>query len=134
MPDSSSTEQELNDKIAYAKQLHATAVANMDEAEQVYKGEYATSKDQPPSETQVSAYKPSRPRAIVAKMLALLSVRAKMQNQVPPRKDTQQEEAICTKLEQFLEGYQATVTAIRANEAVMSGQRITIPKNLYELA
>ena len=34
----------------------------------------------------------------------------------------------------FLEGYQATVTAIKANEAVMSGQRITIPRNLYELA
>ncbi|HEY5913369.1 MAG TPA: Gfo/Idh/MocA family oxidoreductase [Verrucomicrobiae bacterium] len=34
----------------------------------------------------------------------------------------------------FLEGYQATVTAIKSNEAVMSGQRITIPKNLYELA
>ncbi len=34
----------------------------------------------------------------------------------------------------FLEGYQATVTAIKANEAVMTNQRVVLPKELYELA
>jgi hypothetical protein len=32
-----------------------------------------------------------------------------------------------------LEGYQATVTAIKANEAVMSGQRIVLKPEMYEL-
>ncbi len=34
----------------------------------------------------------------------------------------------------YLEGYQATVTAIKAHEAIMAGQRVVIPKELYELA
>jgi predicted dehydrogenase len=34
----------------------------------------------------------------------------------------------------YLEGYQATVTAIKANEAIMSGQRIILKPELYELA
>lgn len=34
----------------------------------------------------------------------------------------------------YLEGYQAAVTAIKANEAVMGGKRVPIPKELYELA
>jgi predicted dehydrogenase len=34
----------------------------------------------------------------------------------------------------FLEGYQATVTAIKTNEAVQTGQRIELKRELYELA
>jgi hypothetical protein len=34
----------------------------------------------------------------------------------------------------FLEGYYATVTAIKANEAIMSGTRIEIKPEWYELA
>ncbi len=34
----------------------------------------------------------------------------------------------------YLDGYRATVFAIKANEAVVKGQRVTIAKDLYELA
>ena len=34
----------------------------------------------------------------------------------------------------FLEGYQATVTAVKAHEAVMGGKKVEISKDLYELA
>jgi predicted dehydrogenase len=34
----------------------------------------------------------------------------------------------------FLEGYQATVTAVKAHEAVMGGKKVEISKELYELA
>jgi hypothetical protein len=34
----------------------------------------------------------------------------------------------------YLDGYCATVTAIKANEAVMSGSRIEIKPEWYELA
>ncbi len=97
-------EQELQAKIEFAKGLHKTATEWMKEWEQLYKGEFATPQDQ--ANPDIHAYKPARPRAIVAKMLALLSLRAKMQNQVVPKKDTQEEEAICTRLEHYLQGYQ----------------------------
>lgn len=34
----------------------------------------------------------------------------------------------------YLDGYRATVTAIKANEAIMTGQRVAIEPGLYELA
>jgi predicted dehydrogenase len=34
----------------------------------------------------------------------------------------------------YLEGYQATVTAIKANESIMTGQRIALKPDMYELA
>jgi len=33
----------------------------------------------------------------------------------------------------YLEGYQATVTAIKANEAILTGQRIVLKAEMYEL-
>jgi len=33
----------------------------------------------------------------------------------------------------FLEGYQATVTVIKANEAIAAGKRVEIKPELYEL-
>ncbi len=34
----------------------------------------------------------------------------------------------------YLEGYQSAVMALKANEAILSGQRVVIPKELYDLA
>jgi len=34
----------------------------------------------------------------------------------------------------YLDGYRATVLAIKANEAVVKGERVAINKELYELA
>jgi predicted dehydrogenase len=34
----------------------------------------------------------------------------------------------------YLEGYQATVTAIKANEAAVTGKRVELPRELYELS
>ncbi len=104
MTDKSSVELQVSEKVEFAKGLHKNAIAAMKEWEQLYKGEYTVPKDE--ADTKIHAYKPARPRAIIAKMLALLSLRAKMQNQVVPKKDTQEEEAVCTRLEQYLEGYQ----------------------------
>src|SRR5574341_1808409 len=108
-------QQEVQDKIEYAKSLHAGALERMSEWEKLYKGEYDTPKDI--ADASLHAYKPMRPRAIVHKMLALLSLRAKMKNQVVPKKDTQEEEAICTRLERYLDGYQWRIQSEK-NEAV----------------
>ncbi len=104
MAGNSGIEQELADKIAYAKRIHAKAHDAMADWEQLYKGEYETPKDV--ADSEITAYKPSKTRAIVAKMLALLNLRAKTVTQVVPRRDTQAEDQVCTRLERYLEGYQ----------------------------
>ncbi len=96
--------QELDDRIAFAKQLHSKAVTGMGDVETLFKGEYDLPKDV--ADNTIHPYRPARPRAIVAKMLALLSVRAKMQNQVVPKREGQAEETLCTRLEEYLTGYQ----------------------------
>ncbi len=104
MADSSGIVQELQDKIDYAKALHVEETKRMAEWEQLYKGEYLLPKDI--ADTDATLYKSAKPRAIVHKALSMLKLRAREQIQVLPRSDATSEEALCTRLEQYLEGYQ----------------------------
>ena len=100
-------EDEIKDRIDYAKKLHAPAVKMMDEVEELFKGEYIN--EQELKDAGLEAVKPVRPQAILRKILAMLAVRADLNSEVMPKKIAQQEEKTCTKLERWLDGYQKTM-------------------------
>jgi len=106
------TTEDIRDRMAYARDLHESAVSAMGDWEKLYKAEYTVPKkigDIEDATDTATVFKPSKPRAILQKILALLSLRAQMKNQVVPLKDTNEEQRICSRLEQYLEGYQYRV-------------------------
>jgi len=100
-------EKEIKDRIEYAKNIHSEAIRYMEDVEDLFTGAYVLESEL--EDEEMTPVVPSKPRAILSKILAMLAVRAQLGLEVIPLKATEGEEKICTMLEKWLGGFQFAV-------------------------
>lgn len=97
------------DQHHFARDLYHEAIDFSEEVEELFTAKWSVPRDAADQTTaggRATQLKPARARAILEKFLTLLNVRATTKVQVIPRSTGEQEQKACTKLENWLLGYQ----------------------------
>ena len=97
------------DQHHFARELYNEANEFSKEVEELFTAQWNTPRDAADMATsggRATQIRPARARAILEKFLTLLNVRATTKVQVIPRSTGEQEQKACTKLENWLIGYQ----------------------------
>ena len=97
------------DQHHFARDLYHEARDFSQEVQELFTAKWSVPRDaadQPTAGGRATQLKPARARAILEKFLTLLNVRATTKVQVIPRSTGEQEQKACTKLENWLLGYQ----------------------------
>ena len=97
------------DQHHFARAQYHEAIDFSEEVEELFTAKWSVPRDAADQTTaggRATQLKPARARAILEKFLTLLNVRATTKVQVIPRSTGEQEQKACTKLENWLLGYQ----------------------------
>lgn len=95
-------EQQVRDRIGYAKRLHADAQGQYELVKLLLTNDYDI-----PAEIEdlgIDIFQPAKPKALVAKALSILASRAKETVEVLPLTGVGKEHEACTKLEKYAQG------------------------------
>lgn len=100
-------QDELLARHEFASSLYADAIDNAERVEKLFKAEFEPPRSQ--GDGGIAPMKPARARAILEKFLTLLSVRAAQKRAVIPLDTSKDEQAACSRIEQWLSGYQRQI-------------------------